>query len=186
MDTIVSYLIKSVSVSGLLLIYYLLVLRNRRLHSFNRLYLLGTLLASLVLPLIRLGWRPFHGPDSQPLENLIARIEPHHPVQPALPVTVMVLAAYAGISVALLLVLTGRIIRLYRFKKRHPSWRMAGYDLIEINDPQAPFSFLNNLFWQQGADREDPVNRRIFNHELAHIRGRHTYEIGRASCRERV
>jgi hypothetical protein len=28
MDTFVSYLIKSVSVSGLLLIYYLLVLRN--------------------------------------------------------------------------------------------------------------------------------------------------------------
>jgi hypothetical protein len=33
MDTFISYLIKSVSVSGLLLIYDPLVLRNRRLHS---------------------------------------------------------------------------------------------------------------------------------------------------------
>jgi hypothetical protein len=176
MDTFVSYLIRSVSVSGLLLIYYLLVLRNRRLHSFNRLYLLGTLLVSLVLPLIQLHWRPFHGPESQPLDNLIARIAPHHTTQPALPVTIIVLGVYLSISAALLLVLTGRIMRLYRFKKRHTARRMAGYDLIEINDPQAPFSFLNNLFWQQGADCEDPVNRRIFNHELAHIRGRHTYD----------
>ena len=176
MDTFVSYLIKSVSVSGLLLTYYLLVLRNRRLHSFNRLYLLGTLPASLILPLIRLDWRPFHGSDSQPLDVLIARIEPHHTVLPALPVTLMILGVYASISIALLLVLTGRIIRLYRFKKRHTSRQMAGYYLIEINDPQAPFSFLNNLFWPQGTDMDDQVNRTILTHELAHIRGRHTYD----------
>ncbi len=176
MDTLVSYLVKSVSVSGLLLIYYLLVLRNRRLHSFNRIYLLGTLLASLVLPLIRLDWRPIHGPDSQPLDVLIARIAPHHTAQPALPVKIMVLGGYIGISVGLLLVLTGKIIRLHQLKKRHTSRRMAGYDLIEIKDPQAPFSFLNHLFWQQGVDTEDPVNRKILAHELAHIRGRHTYD----------
>jgi len=176
MDTFVSYLIKSVSVSGLLLIYYLLVLRNRRLHSFNRLYLLGTLLASLVLPLIRLHWRPFHGPESQPLDNLIARIAPHHTAQPALPVMLMVLGMCIGISATLLAVLAGKIIRLYRLKKRHTSTRMTGYDLIEINDPQAPFSFLNYLFWPQGADMDDPVNRKILTHELAHIRGRHTYD----------
>jgi beta-lactamase regulating signal transducer with metallopeptidase domain len=176
MDTFVSYLIKSVSVSGLLLIYYLLVLRNRRLHSFNRLYLLGILLASLVLPLIRLHWHPFHGTESQPLDVLIARIAPHHTAQPALSVTLMVLGGYIGISVVLLVVLTGKIIRLYRLKKRHSSRRMTGYDLIEINDPQAPFSFLNHIFWRQGADTEDPVNKKILAHELAHIRGRHTYD----------
>jgi BlaR1 peptidase M56 len=176
MDTFVSYLIKSVSVSGLLLIYYVLVLRNRRLHSFNRIYLLGTLLASLVLPLIRLSWRPFHGPDSQPLDVLITRIAPHHTAQPTLPAMIMILGGYIGISLVLLLVLTGKIIRLYRLKKLHMPRRMAGYDLIEIKDPQAPFSFLNHLFWPQGADMEDPVNGKILAHELVHIRGRHTYD----------
>ena len=176
METLVFYLVKSVSVSGLLLIYNLLVLRNRRLHSFNRIYLLGTLLASLVLPLIRLDWRPIHGPDSQPLDVLIARIAPHHMAQPALPVEMIVLGGCIVISATLLAVLACKIIRLYRLKKCHTSRRMTGYDLIEINDPQAPFSFLNYLFWPQGADMDDQVNRKILAHELAHIRGRHTYD----------
>jgi hypothetical protein len=176
MDTFVTYLVKSVSVSGLLLIYYLLVLRNRRLHSFNRIYLLGTLLASVALPLIRLDWRPIKGVDRQPLDLLIARIAPHHTAQPALPVMMTVLGGCILFSVLLLLVLTGKIIRLYRFKKRYGFRRMSGYDFIEIKDPRAPFSFLNNLFWRQGTDTEDPVNRKILNHELAHIHGRHTYD----------
>ncbi|HEV2355413.1 MAG TPA: M56 family metallopeptidase, partial [Puia sp.] len=41
---------------------------------------------------------------------------------------------------------------------------------------RAPFSFFSNLFWQQGADVDDPVHRRILDHELSHIRGRHTYD----------
>src|ERR1700730_16295398 len=56
MDTLVSYLIRSALVSGLMLGDYHLALRNRRSHSFNRAWLLTTLLASLVLPLVHFGW----------------------------------------------------------------------------------------------------------------------------------
>ena len=74
MDTLVSYLIKSILISGLLLLYYLGVLRNRKLHSFNRFYLLSTLLASLVLPLVRLSWLPLHEAGRQQFDGLITRI----------------------------------------------------------------------------------------------------------------
>ena len=71
MDTLVSYLIRSVLISGLMLGYYLAVLRNRKLHSFNRVWLLTALLASLVLPLIHLNFLTWHSAARQPLDGLI-------------------------------------------------------------------------------------------------------------------
>ena len=71
MDTLVSYLIRSVLISGLMLCYYLAVLRNRKLHSFNRVWLLSALLTSLVLPLIHLNFLTWHLAARQPLDGLI-------------------------------------------------------------------------------------------------------------------
>jgi hypothetical protein len=47
------YLAKVVLVSALLFGYYRLFLRDRQFHQYNRYYLLGATLASLILPLIR-------------------------------------------------------------------------------------------------------------------------------------
>jgi len=66
MEPLVSYLIRSLLISGLMLGYYLLVLRNRKLHAFNRVWLLSSLLASLVLPLIRVKWLTWHSPPRHP------------------------------------------------------------------------------------------------------------------------
>ena len=46
------YLLKVIICSGILYGYYLLALRNRIFHHWNRYYLLATILLSLLLPLI--------------------------------------------------------------------------------------------------------------------------------------
>jgi len=181
MDTLVSYLIKSVSISGLLLLYYGLVLRNRRFHSFNRVYLLSVLLASLVLPLVRFSWLRIpwlrlHTAGREPLEGLITGIGLHPATAAHFPVAGIVLALCVVVSVVFLLVLAARIFAVFRLKWHHTSQRIEGCHFIEIKDRRAPFSFLNNLFWQKGSDIDDPMHRKIFAHELAHIRGRHTYD----------
>ena len=40
--------------SGILFGYYWLFLRNRRFHHYNRFYLLGSLLLSVILPLFKI------------------------------------------------------------------------------------------------------------------------------------
>jgi len=69
-----------------------------------------------------------------------------------------------------------RIAQVYRLKARGWAVRMAGYTLVETDDPRTPFSFFNNLFWRRDADRDDPVNRQILRHEIAHIEGRHSWD----------
>jgi hypothetical protein len=174
MDTLLSYLIRSLLISGLMLGYYLTVLRNRKLHAFNRGWLLSSLLASLVLPLIRLDWLTWH---SAARVQVTTTIEAHPVVVRAFPVMTVILLACAVISAVLVAILVVRIMRVYRLRRGHRMQRLEGCMLIEVQDRRAPFSFLKNLFWQEGADIRDTVHRKIFDHELAHIRGGHTYDI---------
>jgi hypothetical protein len=176
MQQLLPYLVKSVLVSGILTAYYLVALRNRRFHGYNRFYLLSVLVAGLLLPLIHIAWQPFAGVDRTPLvgfvrqaasaENMAAR--PRY-------FTVLYVLGLA-VSLILLGLLSWRILHVYRLGHRQGVQRMEGYTLVETDDPRAPFSFFSTLFWRRGAILADPVNRKILNHELAHINGRHSWD----------
>src|SRR5580658_1508273 len=174
MDTLLSYLIRSLLISGLMLGYYLAVLRNRKLHAFNRAWLLSSLLASLVLPLIHVNWLTWH---SAARSSVITTIVAHPGVAKAFPVWTIVLLTCIVLSAVLLAILAIRIVRVYRLKRGRRIQRLEGCMLVEVQDKRAPFTFLNNLFWQEGVDIGEPIHRKIFDHELAHIRGGHTYDI---------
>jgi hypothetical protein len=53
---------------------------------------------------------------------------------------------------------------------------MNGFNLIETELDQAPFSFFDNLFWRKSIPMFDDTGTRIFLHELTHIRERHSYD----------
>jgi hypothetical protein len=175
MERLITYVLGMVLVSGMLTGYYWIALRNRRLHGFNRLYLLGTLVLSLALPLVRIGWAPIaRGPvlggTVEQVENFSRSADngSHW----------LTVECWVGIVVSGMLLVAAllRIVRVFRLKAGQPISRMEGYDLIETDDPRAPFSFFNNLFWRRGADPLDPVNTKILHHELAHIGGRHSWD----------
>jgi hypothetical protein len=100
----------------------------------------------------------------------------HPAAGPAFSASAIAFAVCASVSMVLLAILGFRIRRIYRLKQSRPGQRIGGCMLIEVRDRRAPFSFLKNLFWQEGADIHDPVQRKILDHELAHIRGGHTYD----------
>ncbi len=174
MEALVNYLLRSVLISGLMLGYYSVALRNRRSHSFNRIWLLMTLLASLVLPLLRVGWLTWHTGSVHPVVTTGAGAHPA--AETAIPLSAAAVLLGGAVGIVLLAVLIVRIARIYSIKRRNPRHLLEGCCLIEVRDRRAPFSFLSNLFWQEGMDIGEPIQRRIFDHELAHIRGGHTYD----------
>ena len=174
METLVNYLLRSVLISGLMLGYYCVALRNRRSHSFNRIWLLMTLLASVVLPLLRVGWLTWHIGSVHPV--VITGAGAHPAARTAIPLSAAAVVLGGAVGIVLLAVLIVRIARIYSIKRRNPRHLLEGCCLIEVRDRRAPFSFLSNLFWQEGMDIGEPIQRRIFDHELAHIRGGHTYD----------
>ncbi|HYD22489.1 MAG TPA: M56 family metallopeptidase [Flavipsychrobacter sp.] len=176
MDAVIPYLLKCIVLSGLFTCYYWLFLRNKKLHSFNRFYLLFSIIISLAAPLIHISW-----PEQYP-PALLASDYISHTVNAAgmgnsLGLTWFWL--FFSISVAvtgvLLTLFIANIAWILRIKRRHVNTRMEGFNLIETQVSQAPFSFLDNLFWNECITLNDD-GQKIFDHELAHIKGRHTYD----------
>jgi hypothetical protein len=177
MERLIAYLLEVVLVSGMLTAYYWVALRNRKLHGYNRGYLLGVLVLSLVLPLVKIGWSPFAFTEGRVLGEAVQRVEGlgHATVRGAGAAT----ACYwvcGAVSLALLAVSLHRVFAVCGLRRREIPLSMEGYLFIETDDSRAPFSFLSNLFWRRGVDRDDPVNARILRHELAHIHGRHSWD----------
>ena len=54
------YLLQVLVCSAVLMVYYLLVLRNKKFHQYNRFYLLGVAVVSWIVPLIKIVWEQQH------------------------------------------------------------------------------------------------------------------------------
>ncbi len=174
MEALLIYLIKMVLISGLLTAYYFVALRNKRLNGFNRYYLLAMVGISLILPLVRINWVV-----AEPLSRVFAGSGIAAPVREGFidQYSRFFLGICSLVSAGLLVLLVLKVGRVFKLKKSCPCRQMGDYVLIETEEPGTPFSFLNNLFWKRGMDAADPLNKKMLEHELAHIRGRHTRDI---------
>ena len=185
MERLISFVLQMMLVSGMLTGYYWIVLRNRKLHHYNRAYLLGTVLLSLLVPLLPLHWAPFAAVSQRVLGGTVEHVENlSREADHGIPLVTIGCAVGLIVSLILLVLSLRHVARVYLLKARQRVRPMFGFDLIETDDPRAPFSFLNNLFWRQDADPDDPVNQKILHHELAHIRGRHSWDglFAQAAC----
>ena len=178
MDTLAPYLLKSIISSAVLTGYYWLWLRNKKFHNYNRFFLLSAMIISLVMPLFNFGWYITQSENSV-INNFIETIGGNNNTsKPAFYFTwqPMLQTGIFVISLLFLTILFTRILRLYRVKRSHSNKRMQGYTLIETQLKEAPFSFLNNLFWRSDISLDDENGKKIHKHELTHIREKHTYD----------
>ncbi|HMH24710.1 MAG TPA: M56 family metallopeptidase [Puia sp.] len=189
MDTLVSYLLKMIITSAILVIYYWIALRNKRFHQYNRWYLLSAIAISLVAPLLHFR---IYLPDQPAFTAFNDLLSPWSVTSAGSTAATMeraahfagggpgwsslLFAASALVSTILLLALVSKIAGLQRIKSRHPVTHMNGFCLIETELEQAPFSFFNNLYWRKNISMEDETGRTIFLHELTHIREGHSYD----------
>lgn len=178
MDAITAYVAKSILASGLLFGYYCLALRNKKFNFYNRFYLLASIVLSLVLPLLKFTLLTVPATPNTAAGQVFILIGT--PNKARVPVHFspvwLAYAAAALISFALCIMLALKIAWIYRIKNRHDGIRVQGINLIEVTVKQAPFSFLDNLFWKRGISLQQPEGEKIFRHELAHIQQRHTYD----------
>jgi len=175
MSSIFIFLLKVVICSGIFYIYYFIFLRNKKLHHFNRAFLLLSIPGSLSIPL--LNWRiysleilPSHDPGASPYSQTYVDSVVSFSWEAALVV------AFVGLGFVLLVSLIVRICRMMILVKRHFIQPMNGFYFIESDLEQAPFSFFDKLFWKKTISVEEPAGERIFMHELAHIRQRHSHD----------
>ncbi|MEY4728591.1 MAG: hypothetical protein RLZZ390_1115, partial [Bacteroidota bacterium] len=136
------YILKMILVSGVLLGYYWISLRNTRFHHYNRFYLVGVVLLGLLLPLLDLNWFVVSAPQTPQVQQVIAFInQPSQVVEESISWDRVLFIALLSVSVLLLLVFLHGIYNVFKLKSKSKITVTEQFDFVETSLNEAPFSF---------------------------------------------
>ena len=179
------YLFKTILCSALFLLVYFLFLEKEKMYRFNRFYLLGSILLSLVIPQITFTIRqntPLHAVREYILlpENILSEVAPLS--NPDLTGTnfstpSILLYAYWLITAFFLFLLLVNLYTLYSKIWQRKSISYKGSKLVLIEEELTPHSFLNYIFLNKTDFEKGRVEKEILHHELTHVKQRHTIDL---------
>jgi TonB-dependent SusC/RagA subfamily outer membrane receptor len=171
--------LKTILVSSIFVTYYWFALRNKKFHYYNRFYLLTASVISLIIPLLNFNWFSIEEPVIYGSSEVLQFVLPlatatnssyqYSWMDYALAISFLV-------TTALVIILFIQIMKIQILKKKSVVTPMDGFDFINTKEENAPFSFLNNLFWKETISLQDEGGQQIFKHEITHIQQRHTWD----------
>lgn len=163
-------------VSAVMSAYYLLFLRDKTFHHYNRFYLLGTMVLSLLLPLLKVEYftietdsrillllNQFNQSSAQEVENTFN-------------VWNFGALILGIVSFFLLAKLTLGLVKIHQLKKEFPKESIEGITFYNTNLHDAPFSFFRNLFWKKSILINSDLGKQILKHEMVHIEQKHSFD----------
>ena len=184
MITLAWYLLKVILCSGILCGYYYLALRNKIFHRWNRFYLLAAVVLSLTVPVMKINIFQSAGEGNgavltmlQTINNsdeIIIEYSRHSGLQ--LNSTNVISVAYILITTIFISVFFLALYKIYRLKKNYPGTKLNGISFISTDAKGTPFSFFNSIFWNNAIDIHSRHGQQIFNHEIAHVKEKHSYD----------
>ncbi|RFS19766.1 M56 family peptidase [Chitinophaga silvatica] len=177
MTPVAIYLAKLFLCSGILYGYYHIALRNNKFHHWNRFYLIGITVLSIILPLINI---PITGKSEQSqllyytANMFTATGTPTiHPAPSAINLSSILLAIYIIVAFILLTRLIFSLSKLLRLVKRSKIFDIPPYHLVENEIIRTPFSFFSYIFWDT-TPIDSLKGQQILRHELVHIQEKHS------------
>ena len=175
---ILLYLLKTILVSSIFVTYYWLALRNKKFHYYNRFYLLTASVISLIIPLLNFNWFSIEERVLYGSSEVLQFVLPKATTASSIDFGWMdfILIGSSLITMVLVILLCIQIFKIQTLKKKSEVTPMDGFDFIHTKEENAPFSFLNNLFWKETISLQDEGGQQIFKHEITHIQQRHTWD----------
>lgn len=182
MNSYAWYGLQVIICSGIMMVYYWCVLRNKRFHQYNRFYILASVFLSFLIPFIKIqvesrmaqkgvGHLIYVFADyNASMENAIdiRRIEVNW--------YIVSLAFYVLIGVYVLLRFIIAIIKIQRLIKACPTTRIDDVSLVLTNAAGTPFSFFKFVFWNSEIDIQSVSGQQILKHELIHVKEKHSID----------
>jgi TonB-dependent SusC/RagA subfamily outer membrane receptor len=169
------YLVKSMILSGIFFGYYSLFLKNTIYHAYNRFYLLAAMALSLYFPIVTITISPIS--KEQVAATPALKYFMYGSTAPVQEVIIpWEIVTMGTISALLLCYLAYSVIRIFQLKAMNAKKQMGDFTFIETDLEEAPFSFFSNLFWKKSIYIEDENGQKILQHELTHIREKHSWD----------
>lgn len=176
-----TYIIKVILSSAVFFLTYKLLFENEKMHLFNRLYLLSSLLLSFVIPVITFS---FSKPSIHVSENEIINtdifqdnglIQILSPEQSTNYTFSILLTIYVTITTLLLFRFIVNLSKILSKALTHQTIPYKTSKIVLISEDLTPHSFLNYLFIHN--KEYETIENEILVHEYAHIQQKHSYDI---------
>ncbi len=165
------------------LLYQILLARDKHFR-FNRIFLIGGILLSILLPMMSFSLNG-STPTAGTIEGYI--LLPAVTVTSAQTESVNFIIEWWHIigiiySIGVLFFFTRLIWQMFHIMKNLPLLnssreRKDGYTLVTTNGEIPTCSFFKYLFWDKSIDLNDEEKQQILTHELAHIRQWHSLDV---------
>ncbi|MCG6188577.1 M56 family metallopeptidase [Maribellus maritimus] len=152
---------------ALILGFYKLLLEKEKSYNFNRFYLLGGLLFSLIVPLISFG-------ASRDVKQIINEMPVYIPTNYNHQVSLLVLV-YWIITSLFFLRFGVHIFDFIRKIRKHERLTLEHAVVVLTDQKITPYSFLKYIFIRK--EQYDSIPPEILKHELAHVTQLHTIDI---------
>ena len=186
MISVVNFIIESGVSLSLLALIYILFLRKETFFRTNRLFLLGSVLFSVLLPMLRLRvFAPKPVMLSEitvtPYRNMLESITVYghgfagHIEETVLSAQMVIYIYLAGVTVLLGLFVFRLIQILLKINNKRVE-QGQGFKLVLQDNEAAPFSFLNYVFVSRNLLNEAGYSR-MLAHELEHVRQGHSFDV---------
>ncbi len=182
MLAITYYFLKVILCSGILFLYYWVVLSNKRFHQYNRFYLLGLGVFSWLIPLFKIQvFQPIANtpPPMVQLANIIADNNTQFEeiiVQQTFSINwdLLLSIIYTTVLFVFFIHFLIGILKVYQLISKSTLTRWGSIYLILTNAKGTPFSFFNYIFWNEKVDLQTTIGQQMMQHELVHVHEKHS------------
>ena len=183
MIAIAYYLLKVMICSGILYGYYHLALKDKVFHQWNRFYLLGSVLISMLLPLVQVEVNTPVQSESKVITvlQMVSGADEYVREANAKPMAFMngellSIVAYVLVSIATLVLFMVALYRIHQMIRRHVTVVIDDFYFLNTSEPGTPFSYFRFLLWNREIPLDTENGQRILEHELVHIREKHSWD----------
>ncbi len=184
MITLAWYFLKVIICSGILYGYYYACLRNKIFHRWNRFYLIASIILSLAAPLIKITIFQNSAAGKGTVVRMLQTInnsdeiviEYNRSKGLHLSSENIIEVLYLSGTVAFMVIFLLALYKIYRLRKKYPETKFNGINFISTDAKGTPFSFFNSIFWNRAIDLNSKHGQQIFNHEIAHVKEKHSYD----------
>ena len=171
------YLLKSAAILAVLFIFYKLVLENTSIHNFKRAYLLGSLLASFLIPLITFtNYVEVSSILSSYTEGAsqVAHIETGAVIN----YWPIVLWTIYGLGVLFFSMKFFRnLFNIVQQIRKNPKYRDRSFINILLREAVIPHTFFSYIFLNKKQFETGKIPAEVLLHEEAHASQRHSLDI---------
>jgi transcriptional regulator CtsR len=170
------YFLKSATCLALLLAFYHFILEKEKMHTFNRFYLLGSVLFSFLAPLYIIYIdvasviaEPITGRSFYSFENTVT--------EESINYTKLFVGFYLFVS-SIFLIRFGRNLFLIINKiGENTKVKYQKALLVLVDDKVLPHTFWNYIFINKNDYENQKIEQELYTHELTHVTQKHTLDV---------